>query len=78
MKTPTAYHQLGEFIVSLQYVESTMDDILILLAEANDDVVLILANELDYSARLKTADVLLARFVDIRDGIESTAKEDFH
>jgi len=78
MKTPTAYHQLGKFIVSFQYVEATINDILILLAEADDDAVLILANELDYSARLKTADVLFARFVDMRDIIESSAKDDFH
>ena len=78
MKTPTAQHQLGEFIVSFQYVEAAINDILILLAQADDDAVLILANELDYSARLKTADVLLARFVDIRDGIQSSAKEEFH
>lgn len=48
------------------------------MADADSENVCILVNELEYSKRLKTADVLFARFVDIRSNNDSTMKTEFH
>ena len=78
MTSATAYHQIGEFVVFFQHVEAAIDEILVQLAHADDEAVRILINELEYAQRLKTADVLFARFVDVRRGIEPSAKDEFH
>lgn len=78
---PTAYHQLGQFIVSFQHAEAAINEILLRLANADDEAVRILVNELEYSQRLKTADVMFARFVDLQGEPElsaKAAKADFH
>ena len=48
------------------------------MADTDDDVVRILANDLEYSKRLSTADVLFARFVDLRNNTRIEAKTEFH
>ena len=79
MTLPTAYHQLGKFIVDFQHIETAVNDLLILLVEPSDsEAISILINELGYSERLKTADVLFARFIDLRRENDSTDKTEFH
>lgn len=48
------------------------------MADTDDDVVRILANDLEYSKRLSTADVLFARFVDLRNNTRIETKTEFH
>lgn len=78
MTAPTAYHQIGKFVVHFQHIEAAINEILVLLASADDEAVLILVNELEYSQRLKTADVLLARVVDLQREPDPSTKNDFH
>lgn len=75
---PTPYHQLGQFIVSFQDAEEAINDILVLLFNVDDEAVRILVNDLEYSQRLKTADVMFARFVDLQREPDLSAKADFH
>ena len=78
MNTPTAYHQLGQFVVSFQHLEESVNNLLELISNADSEVVRILVNELEYGKRLKTADVLFARFVDLRTNTEPSSKAEFH
>ena len=78
MTGQAAYHQLGTFIVNFQHAEAAIDKILVILAKADSEAVRILVNELEYSQRLKTADVLLARFVDLQRKPDLPAKAAFH
>ena len=78
MTAPTAYHQIGKFVVYFQHVETAINEILVLLANADDEAILILVNELEYSQRLKTADVMLARSVDLQREPDLSAKAEFH
>jgi hypothetical protein len=78
MTTPTAYHQLGRFIVNFQHLEYAVNNLLVLMASTDDVVVRILANDLEYSKRLNTADVLFARFVDLRNNTKTDSKQKFH
>jgi len=78
MIEPTAYHQIGKFIVSFQHAEAAIDEILVLLANSDSEAVLILINKLTYAQRIKTADVMFARFVDLRREPDVPAKEEFH
>lgn len=78
MTKPTAYHQLGRFIVEFQSVESLLSDVLALVSKSDEESVYILANELDFSKRLKTANVLFARFVGLHAIDSEAAKAEFH
>jgi len=78
MTSPTAYHQLGRFIVVFQHLEGAVNELLELMSGGDCEATRILANDLEYGKRLKTADVLLARFVDIRNDTDPTAKAEFH
>ncbi|MFZ6675733.1 hypothetical protein [Undibacterium sp. Xuan67W] len=78
MNSPTAYHQLGRFIVTFQHLEDTVNNLLVLLSDTDCSVVRILANDLEYGKRLNTADVLFAYFVDLRANIGDDAKVEFH
>ena len=78
MTAPTAYHQIGKFIVYFQHVENAINEILVLLANADNEAILILVNELEYSQRLKTADVMLARSIDLQREPDLSAKAEFH
>lgn len=78
MMTFTAYHQLGRFIVNFQHLEEAVNDLLVLMANTDDGVVRILANDLEYGKRLNTADVLFARFVDLRNNTDTESKAKFH
>jgi len=78
MTPPTAYHQLGRFIVAFQHLEGAVNDLLELLSGGDCEATRILANDLEYGRRLNTADVLFARFVDIRNNTDVAAKGEFH
>lgn len=78
MNTPTAYHQLGQFIVKFQHLEEAVNDLMVFLADTDDSVVRILANDLEYGKKLNTADVLFSHFIAIRNNTKPEAKVDFH
>lgn len=78
MTHPTAYHQLGRFIVAFQQLEGAVNDILELLSGGDCEATRILANDLEYGKRLNTTDVLFARFVDIRTNTNAASKAQFH
>ena len=79
MNSTTAHHQLGSFIVDFQHIESAIDEIFCLLTESADpETVSILINELTYSQRIKTVDVLFARFIDLRVGSCKADRAEFH
>lgn len=78
MTLPTAYHQLGHFIVAFQHLEGAVNELLELMSGGDCEATRILANDLEYSKRLNTADVLFARFVDIRNNTDPAAKGEFH
>jgi len=74
----TALHQLGRFIFLFQHAESALTDLIALLADADEEFIRILVNELEYSKRVKTTDVLFARFLDVRNGAYEREKSEFH
>ena len=78
MAVDTAYHQLGRFIVAFQHLEDAVNDLLELTSGGDSEATRILANDLEFSKRLNTADVLFARFVDITANTDAAAKDEFH
>ncbi|MBU0595052.1 MAG: hypothetical protein KKH74_15100 [Gammaproteobacteria bacterium] len=78
MEQPSAYHELGRFIVEFQLAEAALTDLLILMAKADDEAIRILINELSYSQRVKATDVMFARFVDLRRQLDPVEKDGFH
>lgn len=78
MAAHTAYHQLGRFIVAFQHLEAAVNDLLEHTSGGDSEATRILANDLEYSKRLNTADVLFARFVDLRTNTDQAAKGEFH
>lgn len=78
MNHPTAYHQLGCFIVSFQHAEATLTELLVLMVNADEEAIRILVNELEYNNRVKTTDVMFARFVDLHREPDEAAKSEFH
>lgn len=69
MNSSDSYHLLGKFIVTFQQLEDCVKEIIVMLVQAKDEEMAhILMNELDNSARLKTADVLFRRFTSVRVG----------
>lgn len=78
MTTTTAYHQIGKFIALFQHVEQGINEILLLLTKADSEAIRILINELEYSKRLKAADVMFSRFIDLMPETDVAAKAEFH
>ncbi|MDR0775146.1 MAG: hypothetical protein LBE81_00705 [Azonexus sp.] len=78
MNASASHQELGRFIVTFQHVETALTRLLVLMAKADDEAVRILVNELQYSQRVKTTDVLFARFVDLLCNPDYTAKAEFH
>lgn len=78
MMIPSAFHKLGQFVVYFQHLEHTINELLVLRAGADEENVCILINELEYSKRIKTADALFARFVELRPNIDPAIKIQFH
>ncbi|QKJ66740.1 hypothetical protein HQN60_08520 [Deefgea piscis] len=77
MNTHSAYHQLGQFIVSFQYLEETVNELIVLMAK-DDSVVRILINDLEYSKRLKAANVLFSHFIDLHNNTLPEMKAEFN
>lgn len=78
MTKATTYHQIGQFIGHFQYAEEKINGIITLLAQADDEMIRILINDLSFAQRLKAADVALARTVDLHRDPDTKAKEEFH
>lgn len=78
MQKPSSYQKLGRFIVVFQHTEAALTDLLVLMAKADDETIRILVNELEYSQRVKTTDVMFARFVDLSYDQDKSAKTEFH
>lgn len=73
----TEFQKLGEFLYRFQIVEAQLEEIIILLANADDELVEILIAELDFSRKLRVVDVMFSRFVDIK-GWAPEKKREFH
>lgn len=73
----TAFHQLGRFVFLFQHIESALTELLVLMASADDEAIRILINELEFSQRVKTTDVMFSWFVDVRRLPNNTCKQDF-
>jgi hypothetical protein len=79
MEKVSSYHQLGKFIAYFQMAEREINGIMQLLCKGTDEeMVQILINDLEYSRRLDTADVLFSKFVDTYQDSESIVKTKFH
>ena len=78
MDQTTAFHQLGRFVFLFQHVEAALTELLVLMARADDEAIRILVNELEFSKRVKTTDVMFARFVDLLRDPDENAKAEFH
>ena len=74
----TVHEQIGHFIVMFQHAEAELTELLVLMTHANDEFIRILTNELEYSKRVSTTDVMFARFIDQRGRKEETEKSEFH
>jgi hypothetical protein len=78
MDKPSAFHQLGRFIFLFQHVESALTELLVLMAHGDGEATRILVNELEFSKRVKTTDVMFARFVDLHNDSDVGQKSEFH
>ncbi len=78
MNEAPAYQKLGEFIVTFQRSEEKISDLINLILDTDDELAHILMNELEFSKRIKTLDVLFSRFVDIKNGIDKSERKSFH
>lgn len=78
MQESRSYQQIGHFVVMFQHAEQQLTELLVLMADADDEFVRILVNELQYSKRVKTTDVMFARFVDLLSNPDQSAKQRFH
>ena len=70
--------QIGRFVVMFQHAEQQLTELLVLMANADDEFVRILVNELEYNKRVKTTDVMFGRFVDLLGEPDQSAKQRFH
>lgn len=78
MSESTAFHQLGRFVFLFQHVEAALTELLVLMTHADDEAIRILVNELEFSKRVKTTDVMFARFVDLNQHADEARRAEFH
>lgn len=78
MTSPTALHQLGLFVVRFQDVEALLNEVIGLIASSDEESVSILTNDMEFSQRLKAADVLFARFLGLNSVDDEAAQSEFH
>ena len=78
MQQNATYNQIGRFVVLFQHAEQKLTELLVLMANADDEFVRILINELEYNKRVKTTDVMFGRFVDLLRNPDQAAKQQFH
>ena len=74
----TAYHQLGRFVVEFQATEALLNEVMGLIANSDQEAVSIISNDLEFSRRLKTADVLFARFAGLMGKDVPEEIKEFH
>lgn len=77
MESNPAFHQLGRFIYRFQSVEEQIEGLIFLMVDADEVMVKMLLNELDFSGKLKAVDVMFARYIDLRK-LCSNYKKSFH
>jgi hypothetical protein len=75
MPTPTAYDQLGRYVVKFQHLERQLTSVMELLAGEDPVVTAILTTELGFAARVRTVDVLFSYFLSIRTIAGSEAEK---
>ena len=68
---------LGNFIYRFQFIERQLDELIILVANCDDEMIRILISEMDFAKKLKALDVMFARFNDLHSGREEN-KLNFH
>jgi hypothetical protein len=73
-----SFKQIGKFIFQFQIIESQINGLIVLIADADDEMITILMNELGFFQRIQASDVMFARFVDVRHVIDNTEKTNFH
>lgn len=78
MQQNAMYQKIGHFVVMFQQAEERLNELLILMADIGEEVVMILTNELEYSDRLKTTDVMFNHFLELRSSPDAEAKQEFH
>ena len=78
MQDSAPYLQIGRFVVMFQHAEQQLTELLVLMANADDEFIRILVNELEYTKRVKTTDVMFGRFVDLLREPDQSAKQQFH
>ena len=78
MQEDAIYQQIGRFIVMFQRAEQKLTELLVLMAGADVEFIRILVNELEYSERVKAADVMFGRFFDLRNNPDQSVKAQFH
>ncbi len=74
----TAFQEIGRFVFCFQRAECLLTDLLVCMADADVEFVRILINELEYSKRVKTADVMFGRFVGLRGNLDEAIRHQFH
>jgi len=78
MQQNANFHQIGRFVFMFQHAEQRLTELLVLMANADDEFVRILINELEYRGRVKTTDVMFGRFVDLLSNPDQAVKQQFH
>ncbi len=78
MQENAIYQQIGRFVVMFQRTEQKLAELLVLMAETDVEFIRILVNELEYSKRVKAADVMFGRFFDLRNNPDQSVKAQFH
>jgi len=72
-----SFKDIGKFIYEFQFVEGQIEEIIILIANTDNEVISILMNELSFSSKLKVVEVMFSRFVD-KKKIDKGEKGGFH
>jgi len=72
------FEQLGKFIFKFQHIEADVVRLIIYLAQADDEMIEIIISELGFFQRIKTLDVMFARFADLHKDIDDDEKKRFH
>lgn len=75
---PFPFHQLGRFIFLFQHLEAALTELLVLMTRADDEAIRILVNELEFNKRIRTVDVLFARFIEIMSQTDKSKVQWFH
>ncbi len=75
MTHPTAFHQLGRFIVMFQNLEAAINEFIYNMTDVADDPAIA---GLTFARRLDETDKVFSDFVDAKVSSEQQAKQDFH